>query len=85
MGAIKGKDIVPSHELAMSVLPKNAFTSINVTLEQALQYLRRHDLVLEGNKGWNLVMYEHIPLGWAKVLPNRINNYYPQEWRIRNK
>ncbi len=85
MGAIKGKDVVPSHELAMSVLPKDTFNSINVTLEQALQYLRRHDLVLAGNKGWNLVMYEHIPLGWAKVLPNRINNYYPQEWRILKK
>lgn len=85
IGAIKGKDIVPSHELAMSVLPKDIFNCIDVTLEQALQYLRRHDLVLEGNKGWNLIMYEDIPLGWAKVLPNRINNYYPQEWRIRNK
>jgi NOL1/NOP2/fmu family ribosome biogenesis protein len=22
-------------------------------------------------------------MGLAKKLPNRINNYYPQEWRIR--
>ncbi|WP_163545095.1 methyltransferase RsmF C-terminal domain-like protein [Klebsiella pneumoniae] len=22
-------------------------------------------------------------LGWAKLLSNRLNNYYPSEWRIR--
>ena len=26
--------------------------------------------------------YEGQPLGWAKLLPNRINNYYPKELRI---
>ena len=24
-----------------------------------------------------------LPLGWMKVLPNRMNNYLPQERRIR--
>ncbi|TAJ53096.1 MAG: hypothetical protein EPO58_10940, partial [Chitinophagaceae bacterium] len=26
--------------------------------------------------------FEELPLGWVKVLPNRVNNYYPAEWRI---
>jgi len=26
--------------------------------------------------------YEGQALGWAKLLPNRINNYYPKEIRI---
>jgi NOL1/NOP2/fmu family ribosome biogenesis protein len=26
--------------------------------------------------------YNGLGLGWAKILPNRMNNYYPQEWRI---
>jgi NOL1/NOP2/fmu family ribosome biogenesis protein len=26
--------------------------------------------------------YEGLALGWAKLLPNRINNYYPKEIRI---
>jgi 16S rRNA C967 or C1407 C5-methylase (RsmB/RsmF family)/NOL1/NOP2/fmu family ribosome biogenesis protein len=82
IGAIKGKDVVPSHELAMSVLPLGAFECIELTEIQALQYLRRKEMVLEGNKGWNLVRYCGLPLGWVKVLPNRINNYYPAAWRI---
>jgi NOL1/NOP2/fmu family ribosome biogenesis protein len=33
-------------------------------------------------KGWSLMTFEGHPLGWAKLLPNRINNYYPKEIRI---
>jgi NOL1/NOP2/fmu family ribosome biogenesis protein len=29
-----------------------------------------------------LAAYEEFNLGWLKVLPARINNYYPAEWRI---
>ena len=82
IGAIKGKDVIPSHELALSVLPLDTITRINLTEEQSLQYLRRKELVLEAEKGWVLVCYCGLPLGWIKVLPNRINNYYPAEWRI---
>jgi len=28
------------------------------------------------------VQYGGLNLGWIKVLPGRINNYYPKEWRI---
>ena len=82
IGAVKGKDVIPGHELALSNLSK-AFIPVPLTEDQALQYLRRKELVLEGApKGWNLVSYGGLPLGWVKVLPNRVNNYYPTEWRI---
>lgn len=82
IGSIKGKDVIPSHELALSLLPLDSLAGIEVTKEQALQYLRRKELVLEAPKGWRLVKYGGLPLGWVKVLPNRINNYYPAEWRV---
>lgn len=82
VGELKGKDMIPAHELAMSVLPLHHFNQVTVNTEEALKYLRRQDLYLDAPKGWNLVMYEQLPLGWIKSLPNRINNYYPQEWRI---
>ena len=82
IGTIKGKDVIPSHELALSLLPLDIMASIELTEEQALQYLRRKELALDAEKGWNLVRYCGLPLGWIKVLPNRINNYYPAEWRI---
>ncbi len=82
IGTIKGKDIIPHHELAMSHLPINGFGSLELDKKQALQYLRRQDLFVESALGWNLVKHCELPLGWAKVLPNRMNNYYPQAWRI---
>jgi 16S rRNA C967 or C1407 C5-methylase (RsmB/RsmF family)/NOL1/NOP2/fmu family ribosome biogenesis protein len=82
IGTIKGKDFIPAHELALSALSQ-AFDSIPLTEEQALQYLRRKEwLPVEAPKGWNLVSYGGLPLGWVKVLPNRVNNYYPAGWRI---
>ena len=82
IGSIKGKDIIPSHELAMSLLPLNGFAAVELTETQALQYLRRKEIMLETAPGWCLVQYATLPLGWVKVLPNRVNNYYPSEWRI---
>jgi 16S rRNA C967 or C1407 C5-methylase (RsmB/RsmF family)/NOL1/NOP2/fmu family ribosome biogenesis protein len=82
LGSIKGKDLVPHHELAMSILPLQNLAAVELDEEQALNYLRRKDLHIQANKGWALATYKGLPLGWMKVLPNRINNYYPQEWRI---
>lgn len=83
LGTIKGKDVIPGHELALSLLPKEWFQSIPLSKEQALLYLRRKDIeVGDASRGWNLVNYRGLPLGWVKVLPNRVNNYYPAGWRI---
>lgn len=82
IGTIKGKDMVPSHELALGSIPLLHMPSISLNKENSLQYLRRKETVMEASNGWNLVKYEGLPLGWVKVLPNRINNYYPAEWRI---
>ncbi len=83
IGSVKGNDLVPHHELALSnmISPDVPFVQLNKA--QALQYLRRQDLHVETNlKGWALAQYKGINLGWMKVLPNRVNNYYPVNWRI---
>ena len=33
--------------------------------------------------GVTLLTYENVPLGFAKNVGNRLNNLYPNEWRIR--
>ncbi len=82
LGSIKGRDIIPSHELALSLLPLNHFPAIDLSREEALQYLRRKSFQADARHGWYIIRYDHLPLGWVKVLPNRINNYYPAAWRI---
>jgi 16S rRNA C967 or C1407 C5-methylase (RsmB/RsmF family)/NOL1/NOP2/fmu family ribosome biogenesis protein len=82
IGEIKGQDFIPAHELSVSYLPLDSFNTVDLDKEQALSYLRRSEFNCSGEKGWNLMRYNGLGLGWAKILPNRTNNYYPQEWRI---
>jgi 16S rRNA C967 or C1407 C5-methylase (RsmB/RsmF family)/NOL1/NOP2/fmu family ribosome biogenesis protein len=82
VGELKGKDFIPAHEYALSYLQLDIFNRVDLDKEQALSYLRRAEFNCSGEKGWNLMRYNGLGLGWAKILPNRTNNYYPQEWRI---
>ena len=52
----------------------------------ALRYLRKEAVNLpEGTpRGYVLVTYRGIPLGWEKNIGNRANNLYPQEWKIKS-
>jgi len=84
LGAVKGKDFIPSHALAMSYWSNLPYANLEVDSQTALNYLRRADIQLDVNVGWHLIKYQGIALGWAKLLPNRVNNYYPNEWRILN-
>ncbi len=84
IGKLAGKDLIPDHELALSIIiNKDAVLQTELDKEQAIQYLRRDNIDINTNdKGWSLMNYEGQALGWAKLLPNRINNYYPKEIRI---
>lgn len=85
IGKLMGKDLIPDHELALSlIINKEAVLQTELDYNQAIQYLRRDNVAIDtGNsKGWSLMNYEGKPLGWAKLLPKRINNYYPKELRI---
>lgn len=81
----KHDKLIPEHPLALSTeLNKGNFNNIELELREALQYLRKEPLTLQGTKkGFSLMSYQNTPLGWANVLDNRINNLYPSDWRIR--
>ncbi|MEJ7779357.1 MAG: RNA methyltransferase [Daejeonella sp.] len=86
VGKVMGKDLVPNHEFAMSLILNEDIPRVNLTREQAITYLKRYDLKLEtGQRGWVLICYEGYGLGWAKMLDNRMNNYFPKEMRITNQ
>lgn len=82
-----GIKLIPEHALALSVqLNKENIMCYEVSLEDALSYLRKETITLEEyTRGHALVMFQSLPLGWINVLDNRVNNLYPKEWRIRMK
>jgi NOL1/NOP2/fmu family ribosome biogenesis protein len=84
-GTVKGKDFIPDADLALSiVLDEGAFPKIDVDRDTALAYLHRDAIFLnDAPKGFVLVSYRGLPLGFVKNLGNRCNNLYPQSRRIR--
>lgn len=86
LGTIIRDQLVPDHELAVSTIIDSAIPALAIDKETALQYLRREEIKLDTEeKGWVLLTYQRLPIGWVKILSNRVNNYYPKEWRILHK
>lgn len=84
LGKIAGRDIIPNHELSLSVHLAPDIPAVVLTKEEALQFLKKEEVQKENsNKGWKAVKYEGLALGWGKWLSNRMNNYLPKHWRIR--
>ncbi|MCR8561937.1 RNA methyltransferase [Mucilaginibacter sp. BJC16-A38] len=84
IGKLMGNDLIPDHELALSIyINKDKVLQTELNLNQAIQFLRRDNIDINTtDKGWSLMNFEGHALGWAKLLPNRINNYFPKELRI---
>ncbi len=86
MGSLIRNELIPSHELAMSTVLNPDIASVSLDLNRALQFFRLESIEKDfDGMGWMLMKYGGLSLGFIKALPNRINNYYPREWRILNK
>ena len=57
---------------------------VELSYDEALAYLRREAIRVPASKGPVTLCYKGIPLGPGKGVGNRINNLYPEAWRIRS-
>ncbi len=85
IGEMKNNDLVPAHDLAMSVRQKRvAWPEYELTRDEAVAFLRLEQLPAANMPaGRVLVCHRGVPLGFVKNLGSRVNNGYPQSWRIR--
>lgn len=82
-GMIRG-ELKPSHSLALYCNVKRDNVSV-LERDEALRFLAKQTLdVGFYADGLSLVTYGGLGLGWAKGLGRRVNNLYPQNWRILN-
>lgn len=63
--------------------PADASPRIELSYDEALQYLRREALRVEAPRGPVTLCYRGLVLGPGKGVGSRINNLYPEAWRIR--
>ncbi len=85
IASVKHDKLIPAQALALSVLLNSPnFITLDLSEEQAIQYLRKDMIELPLNqKGYQLITFNGAGLGWINSLGNRYNNMYPLEWRIR--
>jgi NOL1/NOP2/fmu family ribosome biogenesis protein len=84
MGEIMKGQLIPDHALALSVDLCSQVKRQELNLEDAKRFLRKDVIAATSfqETGWALVTYQNHGLGWVKVLPNRVNNYFPTNWRV---
>ena len=84
MGRIFKQKLKPEHPLALYVgLNRDVVPIVNVSLEDALDYLRRNDIAAsQFEEGINVVGYKDTPIGFVKRIGARCNNMYPKDLRI---
>jgi len=85
VGTMKGKDLVPNPDLALSILlTDNYFHKVDVPKETALKYLHHDNITLKDEpKGYILLTYQDHNLGFVKNIGNRVNIIHPISRRIR--
>ncbi len=84
LGKPAAKEWLPEHEVALSIDTNANIPFVEADREQALRFLKREEMGISGlSKGWQIIRYNGLGLGWVKALDNRVNNYLPKQWRIR--
>lgn len=85
IGQAKGKKTIPDHALALSLEHSHEIPAVELDFKTAIRYLCREELKMElpSFKGWGIVKWQGLPLGWIKALDKRVNNHLPQHYRIR--
>lgn len=84
-GRLRKEFFTPGQGLCFSRMTAKDIPCLEVDRETALRFLRKQDISLpDAPQGWATIAFEGQNLGWAKVLRDRINNYFPVEIMLRN-
>ena len=73
--------IEPEHALAMAIRPEQAQRRMELSDDQAQRYLAGEALPFEGEKGWTLITWRNLPLGWGKASNGQMKNHLPKGLR----
>ncbi len=80
LGEFKKDRFEPSHALAMALKPQEARQIVSLDKQSAEKYIAGEAIPCD-TKGWALVVYNGVSLGWAKGDGNLAKNHYPKGLR----
>ncbi|HSU28545.1 MAG TPA: hypothetical protein VLJ68_09205 [Chitinophagaceae bacterium] len=82
VGEMARDKLIPDHSLALSNLLHPSVIRTELDKKEAIRFLQKKELKSTLPKGWQVACFEGHALGWMNGLGNRVNNYYPKDWRI---
>ncbi|MCQ2204304.1 MAG: hypothetical protein MJZ15_07675 [Bacteroidales bacterium] len=84
LGMAGKKEMLPAPELPLMLDYADSYPSVELDTDDMLRFLRG-EWTFRGEmpQGWCVVKYHGRSYGFIKVIGNRVNNYWPKEWRIR--
>lgn len=75
--------VEPQHALAMVIDPALAHRRAELDDTSAARYLSGEALPFDGEKGWTLVCWHGLALGWGKASSGQLKNHLPRGLRRR--
>lgn len=75
---------IPDHALAMAMSEQEAKRVFDMDEPTAARFMEGEEIHAEAEKGWTLMMYKKMPLGWGKASGGAIKNHLPKGLRRRN-
>lgn len=76
--------VVPDHALAMATKPEDVRRVFNMDEATAARFMEGEEISADAEKGWTLMTYKKMPLGWGKASGDAIKNHLPKGLRRRN-
>ena len=71
----------PAHALALSLKPEEIGKKRNVSLEEAVSWMRGESLSCQEERGWTALFYEGFAIGFGKASGGQMKNHYPKGLR----
>ncbi|MBQ9010952.1 MAG: hypothetical protein IJ088_16720 [Clostridia bacterium] len=81
---LQGRMLEPDHAAGMALTAGETTSALELTWEEMQRYQAGETLRKSAEKGYVLLQYEGISLGWGKYSDGMIKNHYPKGLRRRS-
>ena len=75
---------IPGQSIANTGIESNEVRKLELSYDDVIRYLKKEVIQVEAEAGFVIITFEQQNIGWGKVVGTRLNNNYPNEWRIRS-
>jgi NOL1/NOP2/fmu family ribosome biogenesis protein/SAM-dependent methyltransferase len=84
VGEFMKDKFIPGQGIANTGVESDDVRKLELSYDDVIRYLKKEVIQVEAEAGFVVITFEQQNIGWGKVVGTRLNNNYPNEWRIRS-